>query len=173
MQYTNEGEQTGDVENSVANTNGIMLMWPGAASTAQTIAGMVMEFRYCQFGQMATVDGEVTSKTPKQRVIAFGAQLSPDFLVPSNFDWSNRKTSAMEVAQLKMASSNYTPSQLRDVQDRYAEDQEEWEDAEGGSLNLYIHDILFGGGFIGFNTSVEVEVPSYADGLPSVEGTLD
>ena len=97
-----------------------MLMWPGAASTAQTIAGMVMEFRYCQFGQMATVDGEVTSKTPKQRVIAFGAQLSPDFLVPSNFDWSNRKTSAMEVAQLKMASSNYTPSQLRDVQDRYA-----------------------------------------------------
>lgn len=70
-----------------------------AASTAQTIAGMVMEFRYCQFGQMATVDGEVTSKTPKQRVIAFGAQLSPDFLVPSNFDWSNRKTSAMEVAQ--------------------------------------------------------------------------
>lgn len=40
---------------------------------------------------MATVDGEVTSKTPKQRVIAFGAQLSPDFLVPSNFDWSNRK----------------------------------------------------------------------------------
>ena len=69
--------------------------------------------------------------------------------------------------------SNYTPSQLRDVQDRYAEDQEEWEDAEGGSLNLYIHDILFGGGFIGFNTSVEVEVPSYADGLPSVEGTLD
>ena len=173
LQYTNEGEQTGDVENSVANTNGIMLMWPGAASTAQTIAGMVMEFRYCQFGQMATVDGEVTSKTPKQRVIAFGAQLSPDFLVPSNFDWSNRKTSAMEVAQLKMASSNYTPSQLRDVQDRYAEDQEEWEDAEGGSLNLYIHDILFGGGFIGFNTSVEVEVPSYADGLPSVEGTLD
>ena len=80
LQYTNEGEQTGDVENSVANTNGIMLMWPGAASTAQTIAGMVMEFRYCQFGQMATVDGEVTSKTPKQRVIAFGAQLSPDFL---------------------------------------------------------------------------------------------
>ena len=38
---------------------------------------------------------------------------------------------------------------------------------------MYIHDILFGGGFIGFNTSVEVEVPSYADGLPSVEGTLD
>ena len=32
---------------------------------------------------------------------------------------------------------------------------------------------FFGGGFIGFNTSVEVEVPSYADGLSDVEGTLD
>lgn len=173
LQYNNEGEPTGDVENSVANTNGITLIWPGAASTAQTIAGMIMEFRYCQFGQMALEDGEVTSKKPKQRIIAFGAQLSPDFLVPSNFKWDETKTSAMEVAQLKLAKSNYTPEQLRDVQDRYAEDQEAWEEAEGGSLSLYIHDILFGGGFIGFNTSVEVGIPSYADGLPSIEGTLN
>lgn len=173
LQYSNEGEPTNDVENSVANTNGITLIWPGAASTAQTIAGMIMEFRYCQFGQMALEDGEVTSKTSKQRIIAFGAQLSPDFLVPSNFKWGERKTSAMEVAQLKLAKSNYTPEQLRDVQDRYAEDQEAWEEAESGSLSLYIHDILFGGGFIGFNTSVEVGLPSYADGLPSIDGTLN
>lgn len=173
LQYTNEGETPPDVENSVANTNGITLIWPGAASTAQTIAGMIMEFRYCQFGQMALEDSPVTSKTPKRRVIAFGAQLSPDFLVPSNFKWGERKTSAMEVAQLKLAKSNYTPEQLRDVQDRYAEDQEAWEEAESGSLSLYIHDILFGGGFIGINTSVEVGIPSYADGLPSIEGTLN
>lgn len=172
LQYTNEGEQTGDVENSVANTNGIMLIWPGAASTAQTIAGMIMEFRYCQFGQMALTDGEVTPSTPKRRIIAFGAQLSPDFLIPSNFKWSERETSTMEAVQLKIAKSNYTPEQLRDVQERYAKDQEAWEEAEGGSLSLYIHDILFGGGFIGFNTSVEVGIPSYADGLPSIEGTL-
>ena len=173
LQYTNEGKPTDNVENSVANTNGITLIWPGAASTAQTIAGMIMEFRYCQFGQMALEDGTVTSKTPKQRIIAFGAQLSPDFLVPSNFKWRERKTSAMEVAQLKLAKSNYTPEQLRDVQDRYAEDQEAWEEAESGNLSLYIHDILFGSGFIGFNTSVEVGIPSYADGLPSIEGTLN
>lgn len=172
LQYTNEGEPTGDVENSVANTNGIMLMWPGAASTAQTIAGMIMEFRYCQFGQMALEDGEVTPRTPKRRIIAFGAQLSPDFLIPSNFKWSERETSTMEAVQLKIAKSNYTPEQLRDVQERYANDQEAWEEADRGSLSLYIHDILFGGGFIGFNTSVEVELPSYADGLPSIEGTL-
>lgn len=172
LQYTNEGEPTNDVENSVANTNSIMLVWPGAASTAQTIAGMIMEFRYCQFGQMALEDGEVTSRTPKQRVIAFGAQLSPSFLLPSNYDWSARQTSALETVQLKLAKSNYTADQLRDVQERYAADQAAWEKAESGKLNLYIHDILFGGGFIGFNTSVEIGLPSYADGLPSIEGTL-
>lgn len=174
LQYANDGEPAENVENSVANTNAITLMWPGAASTAQTIAGMIMEFRYCQFGQMALVDDDVIGpNTPKKRVIAFGAQLSPDFLIPSNYKWSERETSAMEAVQLKLAKSNYTPEQLRDVQERYAKDQEAWEEAEGGSLSLYIHDILFGGGFIGFNTSVEVGIPSYADGLPSIEGTLN
>lgn len=173
LQYDESGEPTNDVENSVANTNGITLMWPGAASTAQTIAGMIMEFRYCQFGQMALQDGPVTPSTPKKRIIAFGAQLSPDFLLPSNYKWSERETSAMEAVQLKLAKSNYTPDQLRDVQERYANDQEAWEEAESGSLSLYIHDILFGGGFIGFNTSVEIGLPSYADGLPSIEGTLN
>ena len=51
--------------------------------------------------------------------------------------------------------------------------QQAWEEAETGSLSLYVHDILFGGGFVGFNASVEVALPSYADGLPGVEGTLN
>lgn len=172
LQYTSDGDPTDDLENSVANTNAITLVWPGAASTAQTLAGIILEFRYCQFGMMALEDGEVTDKTPKRRVIAFGAQMSPDFLIPSNFNWKERETSAMEVAQLKLAKSNYTAEQLLSVQERYAKDQEAWEEAEGGSLALYVHDILFGGGFIGFNCSVEVGLPSYAEGLPSVEGTL-
>lgn len=172
LQYTSDGEPTDDLENSVANTNAITLVWPGAASTAQTLAGIVLEFRYCQFGMMALEDGTVTDTTPKRRVIAFGAQMSPDFLIPSNFNWSERETSAMEVAQLKLAKSNYTAQQLLSVQERYANDQAAWEAAEGGSLALYVHDILFGGGFIGFNCSVEVGLPSYAEGLPSIEGTL-
>lgn len=172
LQYTSDGDQTEDLENSVANTNAITLVWPGAASGAQTLAGIVLEFRYCQFGMMALEDGPVTDRTPKRRVIAFGAQMSPDFLIPSNFKWSERQTSAMEVAQLKLAKSNYTAEQLLSVQERYAADQAAWEEAEAGSLALYVHDILFGGGFIGFNCSVEVGLPSYAEGLPSVEGTL-
>lgn len=167
LKYNKRGLVIGDVENNVANTNAITLIWPGAASTAQTIAGMVMEFKYCQFGIMET------SGDKKQRVIAFGAELSPDFLVPSNYKWSERETSPMETVQLKLAQSNYTAEQLRDVQDRYGRDQAAWEKASGGSMGLYIHDILFGGGFIGFNTSVEMSLPSYADGLPSIDGSLN
>lgn len=171
LQYGYDGTVLDDLKNSVANTNAITLLWPGAAGTAQTIAGVIMEFRYCQFGLMKTDLNHANA--PKRRVIAFGAEMSPDFLVPTNFNWSERQTSTMEVVQLKMAKSNYTPYQLRDVQERYAQDQAAWEEAEGGSLALYVHDILFGGGFVGFNTSLEVGIPSYADGLPGIEGTLN
>ncbi len=173
LQYDADGDPTSDIENSVANTNAITLLWPGAAGTAQTLAGVIMEFRYAQFGMMALEEGDVTDSTPKRRVIAFGAEMSPDFLLPSNFKYDERQTSTMEVVQLKMAKSNYTAEQLRDVQKRYAQDQADWEEAESGSLSLYVHDILFGGGFIGFHASVDVGIPSYADGLPGIEGTLD
>lgn len=168
LPYKYDGEPDNSAQNSVANTNGITLLWPGAASGVQTLAGMLFELRYCQFGQISDKSGGA-----KRRVVTFGAELSPDFLVPSNFDWGNTQTSPMEVAQLKLASTNYTPSQLREVQGRYAADQAAWEAADTGSLAFYVHDILFGGGFIGFNTSLEVELPAYAEGLPTVAGTLD
>ncbi len=173
LQYDAEGDPTTNVENSVANTNAITLLWPGAAGTAQTLAGIVMEFRYCQFGMMALEEGTVTDSTPKQRVIAFGAEMSPDFLFPRNFDWGDQQTSTLEKVQLKLAKSNYTADQLRDVQARYAQDQAAWEEAESISATVYVHDILFGGGFVGFHASVDVGIPSYADGLPGIEGTLD
>ncbi len=173
LQYDAEGDPTTNVENSVANTNAITLLWPGAAGTAQTLAGIVMEFRYCQFGMMALEEGTVTDSTPKQRVIAFGAEMSPDFLFPRNFDWGDQQTSTLEKVQLKLAKSNYTADQLRDVQARYAQDQAAWEEADSISATVYVHDILFGGGFVGLHASVDVGIPSYADGLPGIEGTLD
>lgn len=172
LQYDYEGNSCGNIENSVANTNAITLLWPGAASTAQTIAGMFFEFRYCQFGYLALEKGTVTDATPKMRVISFGAELSPDFLIPSNFDWGNRETSSMEVAQLALAKKNYTADQLRDVQERFARDQQNFIDAQRGTLNLYVTDILFGGGFAGFNTTIEVSLPEYFDVVPALEGSL-
>ena len=173
MQYKQDGTEADNIDSVTANTNLIMLLWPGAASEAQTLAGMIFEFRYCYFGMIATEPGTVTSATEKRRVISFGAQLSPSFLLPRNFDWGARETSTMEAVQLKMAKSNYTADQLRDVETRYARDQKNWRESQKGSMNLYVDNILFGGGFVGFVSSIEVGLPSYAEGLPGISGTLD
>ena len=173
LQYNYEGESCGDIENAVANTNAITLLWPGAASTAQTIAGMFFEFRYCQFGMMALEKGAVTDDMDKMRVISFGAELSPDFLLPSNFNWGERETSSLDVAQLALAKKNYTADQLRDVQERFAADKQRVLDAERGSLSLFVTDILFGGGFAGFNTTIELTLPEYFGTIPSLSGKLD
>ncbi len=173
VQYKQDGTEADNIDSVTANTNAIMLLWPGAASEAQTLAGMIFELRYCYFGMIATEPGTVTSATEKRRVISFGAQLSPGFLLPRNFDWGSRETSAMEAVQLKMAKTNYTADQLRDVEARYARDQRNWRESQKGSLNLYVDNILFGGGFLGFVATIDVELPSYAEGLPGIGGTLD
>ncbi len=174
VQYKNDGTTVDDVENSTSNTNAITLMWPGAASAAQTIAGVMFEFRYCQFGMMATTPGSVNDSTPKQRVISFGAQMSPNFLLPKNFNWSERQSSPLEVAQMKLAKSNYNTYQLRSIEMRYKNDQMAWREAKRGSLSIYVDNILFGHqGFIGFDASIDVGIPSYADGMPEISGKLD
>lgn len=167
--YKYDGSLSGYVEDQTANTNMLMLLWPGAASTAQTIAGMVMELRYAQFGIMATEPGAEADK----HVVSFGAQLSPNFLIPNNFDYGTIQTPAIDIAQINLAKSNYLPHQLREVQNTYQKDLENWGKAGGGGLDLRITDVLYGGGFIGFNTSIEVGLPSYTDGFPAIEGTLN
>lgn len=166
--YKYNGELSTFVEDQTANTNMLYLTWPGAASTAQTIAGMIMELRYAQFGIMATEAGG----EPNKYVVSFGAELSPDFLVPNNFDYGSVQTSALDMVQINIAKSNYTANQLREVEKTYQKDLENWGNADGGGLNLQIKDILFGGGFIGLNTSISVSLPSYTDGMPVIEGTL-
>ncbi|MBR6619558.1 MAG: hypothetical protein IKK85_04385 [Clostridia bacterium] len=173
LQYKSDGSQTTDVENSVTNTNAITLLWPGAASDAQTLAGIVFEFRYCQFGMMATEHGDITDSTPKKRVISFGAEMSPSFLLPKNYDHKRTQTSPLDVVQYALAKKNYTASQLREVRSSLAADQRAWEIAQRGTLNLNVSNILFGGGFIGFNASIEVGIPEYFSGIPSIGGVLD
>lgn len=173
-QYHFEGNRATDVANTTANKNVVTLLWPGAASVGQTIAGVIFEFRYCEFGQIALEDvSTITPDTPKERVIAFGAKLSPSFLIPSNFDYKRAGTSPLEAVQLTFAKSNYLPDQLRSAQETYKQDQHNWELAQKGTLELYVKDILFGaGGFVGFNISVEIGIPDYAMGLPHIVGAL-
>lgn len=174
LQYKQDGSEVTDVENVTANTNAITLVWPGAASAAQTLAGMVFEFRYCEFGMIATEPGSVTDSTPKERIISFGAQLSPSFLLPKNFDWGGRQLSTKEAAQIKLAKENYTARQLWDMEGKYRADQAAWREAQRGTLNLYVDNIIFGSrGFIGFAAAIELGLPSYVDGMPEIHGTLD
>ncbi|MBR6593872.1 MAG: InlB B-repeat-containing protein [Clostridia bacterium] len=168
--YKYDGTESNRVEDAVANTNFVSLMWPGGASDLQTLAGMLLELRYCHFALMATKPG---SYDPDLRVVTFGAQLDPSFLVPSTYDWGIISPSPTEEAEVNLANTDYTSGQLRELEDECGDDRMKWYEAQGGTLALYIHNIFFGGKFIGINTSVEVGLPSYTDGMPEIGGTLD
>lgn len=143
----------------------ITLLWPSAAGGAQTLVGLMFDFRYGEFALM-----EQNGKL--ERVVAFGAKLSPEILVP-NGSVGNYGISKYEQAHLDMANKNYTSMDLRITQMHEAAEEKRWREKQVGTLNIYVDDILFGGGgFIGFNTAVEVGIPSYAQGMPYIQGTL-
>lgn len=148
------------------NAETITLLWPGAAGKAQTLAGLLLNLNYGEFALMEQGD-------ELARVISFGASLDSSILVPSGRFGTDRHYSNLEKKQLEMGVSAYTAEQLRATDLQFRKDQAEWRNEQSGTLNLYMDDILFGsGGFIGFNTEIEVGIPSYTDGLPYVEGTL-
>ena len=172
--YNQIGKHLNDkVETSEANKDYIMLCWPGAASGAQTLAGMIMEFRYAEFGRMfyESEKNEGASKF----VIAFGAEVSPDFLVPSTFAYDKGVEAKWDYyqEQNRLAGRPYVAKQIRDVNERNREDIQKMQANKNGSLSIALHDILFGGGFIGFNASVEIGIPAYTQGMPSLEGSLN
>ena len=152
-----KGEQDGEI---------IQLLWPGAASTTQTIAGLLLNFRYGEFAVMQ--QGENIA-----RVVAFGAALDPSILVPPGMVGNQAHYSNLEKAQREMGVGFYTAAQLRATDLQFRKDQANWRDKQQGTLNLYMDDILFGaGGFIGFNTQIEVGIPSYTEPMPYIQGTL-
>ena len=171
--YNQIGKHLDDkVETSEANKDYIMLCWPGAASGAQTLAGMIMEFRYAEFGRMfyESEKNEGNSKF----VIAFGAEVSPDFLVPSTFAYDKGVEAKWDYyqEQNRLAGRPYVAKQIRDVNERNRADIQKMQANKNGALSIVLHDILFGGGFIGFNASVDIGVPAYTQGMPSLEGSL-
>lgn len=158
--YNEEGERE-DVEGE-----DITLLWPGAAGGMQTLVGLLLNFRYGQFALMQQGDS-------LERIISFGASLDPSILVPPGMVGDNRHYSKMESQYRELGLGQYTAQQLRATDTQYAKDQSNWRREQMGTLNLYMDDILFGaGGFIGFNTSVSVGIPSYTDPLPYIEGDL-
>ena len=158
--YNSQGEKT------ESEGEEITLLWPGVAGGTQTLAGLLLNLRYGQFCFMEQGDS-------LERVIAFGAALDPSVIVPPGMVGDERHYSKLENQYREMGLGQYTAQQLRATDTQYAKDQSQWRREQLGTLNLYMDDILFGaGGFIGFNTQIEVGIPSYTDPLPYIEGTL-
>ena len=156
--YSEDGER-GEVKGDT-----ITLLWPGAASGAQTLVGLLLEMRYCEFGLMDTHNGY-------RRVVAFSAQLSPSFLIPNGSQYEAMR-SPREEEEMRIMYANYHANDLRRVDNRFEQSDKKWRENQAGTLNMYVDDILFGGYFIGFNTSVEVGIPAIVDGMPYIQGTL-
>ena len=157
-------EYSSDGEREEVDGDNITLLWPGAASGAQTLVGLLLEMRYCEFGIMDTPSGG-------RRVVAFSAQLSPSFLIPNGSQYEAARSPREEEEQ-RIVYANYTANDLRRVDNRYEQSDKQWRQNQTGTLNMYVDDILFGGYFIGFNTTVEVGIPAIVDGMPYIEGTL-
>ena len=181
MPYRRDGSEDNSIESTVRIANTINLLWPAVAGTFQQMLGVFFELRYCEFGIMATehtdegysIFDERYSDMKRMRVIAFSAYMDPGGLIPNNFDWKGRNTSAADAAMLHLARSNFTPDQLRNVTDSYKKDLKNWLTADTGELCIVIENILFGENrFIGFEVDTEIALPSYFEKMPGIQGNL-
>ena len=160
----------------------ITLLWPSVGQAAQSLLGLLFEFKYGELGYMDGVGG----------VIGFGGGLDLSFLVPA------AKQSAPEASALDQAKQDLiergadTPDNLRALEEQIPHDADtvntnaprfetstdmgdgaEAGDGDSRSATIQVDDILFGGGkYQGVNFSVALGLPSYFDGMPGIEGVL-
>ena len=172
--YEASGDRDGD--------GNITLLWPSVGQAAQSLLGLLFEFKYGELGYMEGVGG----------VIGFGGGLDLSFLVPA------AKQSAPEASALDQAKQDLiergadTPDNLRALEEQIPHDADtvntnaprfetstdmgdgaEAGDGDSRSATIQVDDILFGGGkYQGVNFSVALGLPSYIDGMPGIEGVL-
>jgi len=163
IEYDNFGERS----NNMQNKEPISLIWPSAAGVAQTVGGMIFEFRYGELGVIK--DGG----TEKRRVIAFGAMLDLSFLIPSNAAKSPADLDLYDKVNLAFfADSRYTTEYARHAWESHKEQVRAEEDADEGEGAVKVKDILFGGEYIGFNVNLKVQVPGYTPAMPTMAADL-
>lgn len=149
----------------------IKLIWPSAASIAQTVGGMVFGLRY---GEMGIIDGK-NETDPKTKVVAFGAQMDLSFVVPSASKTEPNLTTKEQLHLLLVGKSTYSADELRQYEEQHKEDMAAKQKAEQekGATKVSVDDILFGGGrYIGFKCTVTVGLPSYSAAMPKMNGVI-
>ncbi|WP_297236126.1 S-layer homology domain-containing protein [uncultured Flavonifractor sp.] len=160
----------------------ITLLWPSVGQAAQSLLGLLFEFKYGELGYMEDVGG----------VIGFGGGLDLSFLIPAAKQ-AEPEASALDLAKQDLIERGAdTPDNLRELEEQIPHDADtvntnappfetstdmgdgaEAGDGDSRSATIQVDDILFGGGrYLGVNFSVALGLPSYFDGMPGIEGVL-
>ena len=160
----------------------ITLLWPSVGQAAQSLLGLLFEFKYGELGYMEDVGG----------VIGFGGGLDLSFLIPAAKQ-AEPEASALDLAKQDLIERGAdTPDNLRELEEQIPHDADtvntnappfetstdmgdgaEAGDGDSRSATIQVDDILFGGGkYQGVNFSVALGLPSYFDGMPGIEGVL-
>lgn len=149
--------------------NNINLMWASEYKILQTIAGMVCDLRYGQFGAMYDDDDLFTSY-----VLSFGASLDISALMPGGKD-DDSLPAPPRIEQVVAASAaGMSVAEWKSKNPEKDADDENEEDKTEPVGKVNIKDILYGlnQGYIGFNAEAEVMLPKYTDALPELGGRL-
>lgn len=152
----------------------INLVWPSVFGVGQTIAGMVFNLAYGELGVMLKSDGSEFG-----RIISFAAKLDLGFLIP---DKENGETENTYWTRLKNFWRFYNEGEggmysywaVENV-DNILDFTTETSGKDEGTASVMVTDILYGCGvgFVGVHFKVEVKLPSYVEGMPKIEGTLE
>lgn len=162
IQYDEFGERS----NNMSNKEPISLIWPSAAGAAQTIGGMIFDFRYGELGVIELGDKE-------RRVIAFGAMLDLSFIIPSNAKKSEGDLDLYDKVNLAFfADSRYTPEYARHAWESHKDQVRAEQEADKGEGEVKVKDVLFGGEYLGFNVNVKVQIPGYTPAMPTMAADL-
>jgi hypothetical protein len=163
IEYNNFGER---VLSQMANKQPITLIWPSAASVAQTIAGIIFEFRYGELGVLKHEEKE-------RRVIGFGAMLDLSFVIPNNAKKSPAPLSLFDKINLTLyPNESYNTEHMRGAWEEHKDQVKKEKQADAGEAAVKVKDILFGGEYIGFNANLKVQIPGYTPAMPTMAANL-
>lgn len=158
IKYNNFGKR----ENNMSNKEPISLIWPSAAGAAQTVAGMIFEFRYGELGVL-------NYKGAERKVLAFGAMLDLSFVIPNNADKPARELDLYDKINLILyRNGGLDNTHLRGAWEEHKEQVKKVEEADKGEGAVKVNDILFGGEYLGFNAELKVQIPGYTPAMPTM-----
>ncbi len=163
IEYNNFGERN---NSQMSNKQPISLIWPSAASAAQTIAGIIFEFRYGELGKLKYQGKE-------RLVVGFGAMLDLSFVIPNNAKKSPVQLDLFDKINLTLyPHESYNTDVMRGAWEYHKDQVKMDKEADAGEAAVKVKDVLFGGEYIGFNANLKVQIPGYTPSMPTMSADL-